>query len=162
MSKYISFIIALVLMISCKGQRTQDALIQKQDTMTYKIQKTDAEWRTILSDEQYRILREKGTEYPGTGDYYMHFEKGTYVCAGCGTPLFESNHKFESHCGWPSFDDAIEGKVLYKRDTSHGMIRTEILCANCGGHLGHIFDDGPRNTTGKRYCVNSVSLDFKP
>ncbi|PID68530.1 MAG: peptide-methionine (R)-S-oxide reductase [Flavobacteriia bacterium] len=149
-------------MVSCKGQRTQDTLIQKQDTMTYKIQKTDAEWRAILSDEQYRILREKGTEYPGTGDYYMHFEEGTYVCAGCGTPLFESNHKFESRCGWPSFDDAIEGKVLYKRDTSHGMIRTEILCANCDGHLGHVFDDGPRNTTGKRYCVNSVSLDFKP
>ncbi len=129
--------------------------------MEPKIIKTDAEWKTELTPEQFQILREKGTEYPGTGAYYLNFDKGTYVCAACGTPLFESDNKFESSCGWPSFDDAIHGKVEYKKDTSHGMIRTEILCATCGGHLGHIFDDGPQETTGKRYCVNSLSLDFK-
>ena len=91
----------------------------------------------------------------------MHFKEGTYACVGCGTLLFESTTKYESHCGWPSFDEAIEGTVEYKKDTSLGRIRTEILCANCGGHLGHVFDDGPQETTGKRFCVNSLSLDFK-
>lgn len=134
---------------------------QKNKEMSTKINKTEAEWKTILTTDQYRILREKGTEYPGTGQYYMHFEKGTYLCAACKTPLFESDAKFESHCGWPSFDKAIEGKVEYKRDTSHGMIRTEIICTACGGHLGHVFDDGPQETTGQRFCVNSLSIDFK-
>ena len=129
--------------------------------MEFKVQKTDAEWQTQLSPEQYKILREKGTEYPGTGEYNLHFEVGTYVCAGCKTPLFGSDNKFESHCGWPSFDDALPGKVSYIKDNSHGMIRTEIVCTACGGHLGHIFDDGPKETTGKRYCVNSMSLEFK-
>lgn len=159
--RLLTFITLMIVFSSCKGQDNQNSLTKKQDTMTYKVQKSEAEWKTILSDEQYRILREKGTEYPGTGDYYMHFDEGTYVCAGCGTPLFKSDNKFESSCGWPSFDDAIEGTVIYKRDTSHGMIRTEILCANCGGHLGHVFDDGPQETTGQRYCVNSLSLEFK-
>ena len=161
MFKHTLYIIIFILAVGCKGQDQNESQIKKQDTMTYKIQKSEAEWKEILSDDQYRILREKGTEYPGTGDYYMHFEEGTYVCAACGTPLFKSDNKFESHCGWPSFDDAIEGKVIYKKDMSHGMIRTEILCANCGGHLGHVFDDGPKETTGQRYCVNSLSLEFK-
>ena len=161
MLKHTTYMLFLILAFSCKGQDNHNLISKKQDTMTYKVQKSESEWKNILSDEQYRILREKGTESPGTGDYYMHFEKGTYVCAACGTPLFKSDNKFESHCGWPSFDDAIEGKVIYKKDTSHGMIRTEILCANCGGHLGHVFDDGPRETTGQRYCVNSLSLEFK-
>lgn len=113
-----------------------------------------------LNEEQKQILINKGTEAPFSGKYNMHFEDGTYRCAGCDEPLFESDMKFESNCGWPSFDQAIEGKISYKKDKSLGMIRTEILCANCGGHLGHIFDDGPTDT-GKRYCVNSLSLDFK-
>lgn len=161
MLKIIICTISLILVLSCHGQQPKDNLTTKQDTMNYKIQKSKTEWQKQLSDKQYHILREKGTEYPGTGNYYRHFEKGTYVCAGCGTALFDSDHKFESHCGWPSFDKAIEGKVLYQKDDTHGMIRTEILCATCGGHLGHVFDDGPRVTTGQRYCVNSLSLDFK-
>lgn len=126
----------------------------------YKVTKTDKEWKEILNDEEYKILREKGTEYPHTGEYNLHFEEGVYNCKGCKTPLFNSDQKFNSDCGWPSFDDAIEGSIEYKNDYSLGMIRVEILCSNCGGHLGHIFNDGPTNT-GKRYCVNSVSLDFK-
>ena len=126
-----------------------------------RIKKSESEWKAILSPQQYKILRLKGTDMPGDGGYTHTFEKGTYYCAACGAKLFESGTKFESHCGWPSFDDAIEGAVLYQLDTSHGMIRTEILCATCGGHLGHVFDDGPKETTGKRYCVNSTSLTFK-
>ena len=133
----------------------------KTENMQFKVQKSEEEWRNILKPAQFNILREKGTEAPGTGEYYLHFESGVYTCAACGAPLFASDNKYESHCGWPSFDDAIPGAILYQKDTSHGMIRTEILCANCGGHLGHIFDDGPRETTGKRYCVNSLSLGFE-
>ncbi len=126
-----------------------------------KVNKSEDEWKKILSPQQYYILREKGTDRPGDYGYTNHFEKGTYFCAACNAQLFESNSKFQSHCGWPSFDDAIDGAVSYKLDKSHGMIRTEILCNSCGGHLGHIFDDGPQETTGKRYCVNSTSITFK-
>lgn len=150
----------LLLYTSCQSQKNQTTNL-KTENMQFPIIKTDAQWQEELSPEQYYILREKGTERPGTGEYYMHFEKGTYVCAGCGTELFSSDNKFESHCGWPSFDDAIVDKVIYQKDSSHGMIRTEILCATCGGHLGHVFDDGPRETTGQRYCVNSLSIEFK-
>lgn len=125
----------------------------------YPIHKTDEEWKAILSEKEYEILRKKGTEYPHTGAYNLHFEKGKYFCAGCGQKLFESDTKFESNCGWPSFDDAIPGSVERKRDTSLGMIRTEVLCSNCGGHLGHVFKDGPTET-GERYCINSASLKF--
>ncbi|OMP30936.1 peptide-methionine (R)-S-oxide reductase MsrB [Mangrovimonas sp. DI 80] len=121
--------------------------------------KTEEEWRKILTPDQYHILREKGTERPYTGEYNLHFEKGAYTCAACSTKLFESTDKFRSDCGWPSFDNAIEGTITYKEDKTHGMVRTEILCANCGGHLGHVFNDGPTQT-GLRYCVNSLSLDF--
>ena len=127
------------------------------------IKKTDAEWKKELTPEQYHVLREKGTERPGTGEYNDHHEKGVYVCAGCGTELFTSEQKFDSHCGWPSFDNNIAGgdRVKQMKDFSYGMIRTEIVCAKCGGHLGHIFDDGP-TATGNRYCVNSLSLKFIP
>jgi len=123
------------------------------------MQKSEAEWKEQLNEEQYRVLREKGTERPFTGQYNMHFEEGTYTCMACNSPLFKSNTKFDSGCGWPSFDESIEGNIEYIRDTSHGMIRTEILCTNCGSHLGHVFNDGPTNT-GQRYCVNSVSINF--
>lgn len=119
----------------------------------------EAHWKSLLNDEEYRILREKGTERPFSGKYNLHFENGTYTCKACNEPLFESNTKFDSGCGWPSFDESIEGKVAYKKDTSHGMIRIEILCASCDSHLGHVFNDGPTDT-GYRYCVNSVSLNF--
>jgi methionine-R-sulfoxide reductase len=126
-----------------------------------EINKTEEEWKKELSPEQYRVLREKGTEAPFTGKYYLNQAKGLYVCAACGNELFTSEMKFDSGCGWPSFDKELAGgKIITQRDTSHGMIRTEILCARCGSHLGHLFDDGPTET-GMRYCVNSVSLDFK-
>jgi methionine-R-sulfoxide reductase len=126
-----------------------------------EIEKTEDEWKKELTPEQYQVLREKGTERPFTGKYYLNKEKGIYVCGACGNELFTSEMKFDSGCGWPSFDKEIEGgKVLRKRDVTHGMIRTEILCARCGSHLGHVFDDGPTET-GERYCVNSLSLDFK-
>ncbi|APG59387.1 peptide-methionine (R)-S-oxide reductase MsrB [Christiangramia salexigens] len=126
----------------------------------YKVEKSEEEWKEQLTPEQYRILRQKGTEAPHTGKYDLHFEDGEYRCAGCGEILFKSNSKFDAGCGWPSFDDAIEGKVEYIQDRSFGMIRTEILCSNCGSHLGHVFDDGPTET-GQRYCVNSASIEFK-
>ncbi len=122
--------------------------------------KTEEEWREKLSPDEYQVLREKGTERPFTGKYDMHFEAGTYFCRGCKQPLFTADSKFDAGCGWPSFDRAIaSGAIEEKADHSHGMIRTEILCANCGSHLGHVFPDGPTET-GVRYCVNSVSLDF--
>lgn len=126
----------------------------------YKVNKSEAEWKEQLGSERYKILRQKGTEFPHSGKYNLHFDKGTYACGACGEPLFASDSKFNSSCGWPSFDDALPGKIEYVKDTSHGMIRTEILCANCGSHLGHVFDDGPTQT-GQRYCVNSLSVDFK-
>jgi len=126
----------------------------------YNVNKSEAEWKEQLGLERYKILRQKGTEFPHSGKYNMHFEEGTYVCGACGEPLFASNSKFNSSCGWPSFDEALPGKIEYVKDTSHGMIRTEIMCANCGGHIGHVFDDGPTQT-GQRYCVNSLSVDFK-
>jgi peptide-methionine (R)-S-oxide reductase len=128
----------------------------------FPIKKTDAEWRQELNEEQFRILREKGTERAFTGKYDIHFEDGAYHCAGCGTKLFESGSKYDSGCGWPAFYQTAEkGAVVEKLDKSHGMIRTEVLCGKCGGHLGHVFPDGPQDKTGLRYCINSVSLDFE-
>jgi peptide-methionine (R)-S-oxide reductase len=127
--------------------------------MKYPLEKSEQDWKAQLGPERFTILREKGTEYPHSGKYNLHDQSGTYVCGGCQEPLFESSSKFNAHCGWPSFDDAIPNKVYFIKDNTHGMIRTEIVCANCGGHLGHVFDDGPTET-GQRYCVNSLSVDF--
>ena len=127
----------------------------------YPLKKTDTEWREQLNANEYKILREKGTEYPFTGIYNNHFDEGTYVCRGCNALLYKSENKFDSSCGWPSYDKAISGAIEYIKDCSHGMIRTEIVCSNCGCHQGHVFDDGP-TSTGKRYCVNSASIIFQP
>ncbi len=127
----------------------------------YPINKSDAEWKELLTAEEFRILREKGTEYPFTGKYNDHNENGVYQCKACGQDLYKSKSKFDSGCGWPSYDAAVEGSIEYIKDTTHGMIRTEIVCSNCGSHQGHVFDDGP-TATGKRYCVNAASIDFTP
>lgn len=125
----------------------------------YPIVKSESEWHNELSDEEFRVLRKKGTELPFTGQYNNHFDKGIYRCRACDTPLYDSESKFESGCGWPSYDKALPGALEFIKDNSHGMIRTEIVCAKCGGHQGHVFNDGP-SSTGERYCVNSVSIHF--
>ena len=129
--------------------------------MSRKIEKPDAEWRGQLTDMQYHVAREKGTERAFTGEYWDVWDKGAYNCVCCGAPLFRSEHKFDAGCGWPSFSLAIPGAIREIRDVSHGMVRTETVCAQCDAHLGHVFEDGPTDT-GLRYCMNSASLDFSP
>jgi peptide-methionine (R)-S-oxide reductase len=127
------------------------------------IVKTEEEWKGILSPEQYHVLRQKGTERAFTGEYWNHKGEGVYRCAACGEPLFTSDAKFDSGCGWPSFYEALDKeKVEEHVDTSHGMTRVEVTCRKCGGHLGHIFPDAPQTPTGMRYCINSVSIKFDP
>ncbi len=127
-----------------------------------KIEKSDSEWRNELTPMQYAVLREKATERPFTGEYDHSFDPGTYICAGCGQPLFKSDAKFDSGCGWPAFSKpAGTGSVDEERDFSHGMSRTEVLCSKCNGHLGHVFPDGP-GPTGLRYCINSAALKHMP
>ena len=129
--------------------------------MMRKINKTEEEWKAELDPEAFRILRKAGTERPFSGEYNLHFEDGVYKCKGCNEPLFNSDSKFDHGCGWPSFSEPIErDKIEYKLDKSHGLTRVEILCKACGGHLGHVFNDGPTQT-GQRYCVNSLSVDFE-
>jgi peptide-methionine (R)-S-oxide reductase len=126
-----------------------------------KVQKTDAEWRAELDPERYRVLREKGTEAPFSGEYDHVFESGTYRCAGCGAELFRSDEKYDSGCGWPAFSAPASGEAIEEEsDTTYGTVRTEVMCSNCGGHLGHVFPDGPR-PTGLRYCINSAALDLE-
>ena len=129
--------------------------------MKEKINKSNEDWYKELSEEQYRVLREKGTEPAFTGKYYKNKETGIYHCAGCGQKLFASDTKFDSGSGWPSYWEPINKNAIeFRTDKSFGMTRTEVVCSKCGGHLGHVFNDGPQ-PTGLRYCINSVSLDFK-
>ena len=126
------------------------------------MKKDDSYWKDKLTEEQYRVLREKGTERPFTGEYTYKFEDGNYYCAACNAELFSSENKYDAHCGWPSFDTESKSEnIVLKEDLSNGMVRTEVLCKNCGGHLGHVFDDPRVETTGKWFCINSTSLDFK-
>jgi peptide-methionine (R)-S-oxide reductase len=165
---YYFMFVLLVVFSACNGQtKNSDAgkgpaltTTQQKDTMT-KIVKTEEEWQKQLTPEQFNILREKGTDRPFTGKYWDSNEKGEYHCAGCGAYLFSSSTKFDAGCGWPSFYEAAkEGNIIEKTDNSYGMSRTEVMCAKCGGHLGHVFDDGPK-PTGLRYCINSTSLTFE-
>ena len=160
--KNISYILILLAFTACKSKSQNDQMnTTPQNDMSDKVVKTDEEWKKVLSPEQYHVLREKGTEMPYSGKYYLHKEKGIYVCAACGEELFRSDKKFDAGCGWPSFSDVLDSsKVVYTKDKTAGMVRTEITCAKCGGHLGHVFDDGP-TPTGLRYCINSVSIGFK-
>jgi peptide-methionine (R)-S-oxide reductase len=127
-----------------------------------KVEKTNDQWRSELSPEEYAVLREAATERPGTGKLLDEHRVGVYSCRACGNELFRSDTKFDSHCGWPSFFNADEGAVVYISDKSHGMIRTEVRCAACDSHLGHLFDDAPQTPTGDRFCMNSVALTFEP
>lgn len=160
MMRMMTILTVMIFALSCSAQSKSETKEEMKQEAAFKVEKTEQEWRKQLSPEQFSILREAGTERPFTGEYNMHFEEGVYKCAACDSPLFDSEAKFESHCGWPSFDKASSKNTIVERlDKSHGMLRTEILCANCGGHLGHVFNDGPTET-GMRYCINSVSLDF--
>jgi len=167
--KKLVVIVFLFTLAACQGQEKKKNTEIKSETAQQPVQKngldkntSDAEWKKVLTQDEYDVLRQKATERPFTGEYYKHFENGVYVCAACGNPLFNSDAKFDSSCGWPSFDQAIKGSVIYKEDGTLGMTRTEVMCANCGGHLGHVFDDGPKETTGNRFCTNSVSIKFIP
>ncbi|CAM3392470.1 peptide-methionine (R)-S-oxide reductase MsrB [Aequorivita lipolytica] len=154
-----TLIILSTFLISCNSPAQKSKETKQQ---TFEITKTDAEWKAQLSPEAYNVMRQEGTERAFSSPLNDNHKQGTYVCAACGTPLYESEHKFESGTGWPSFDRVIEGNVAFSTDNKLGYTRTEEHCATCGGHLGHEFDDGPKETTGKRHCINGVALNFIP
>ncbi len=154
--KKLSLLLFTSILLNCNGNAQQ----KEVSAATYKITKTEAEWKAQLTDLQYRVLREAGTERPFTSPLNKNEEPGIYVCAACETPLFKSEYKFDSGTGWPSFDREIKGNVAFSTDYDLGYARTEEHCATCGGHLGHVFNDGPKNTTGKRHCINGAALEF--
>ncbi len=157
MKKLSLLILCSVFLFSCNGNAQK-----KKKSEQFEIQKTDAEWKAELSDEEYYILRKAGTEKPFSSPLNSIKEPGTFVCAACENKLYKTKHKFKSGTGWPSFDRPIEGGVFYSTDNKLGYTRNEVLCAKCGGHLGHVFDDGPPETTGKRYCMNGDAMKFIP
>ncbi len=155
--KYLSWLPLLLLFVSCNS-KAQDSNSKEK----FPVTKTNEEWKSQLTDIEYHVLREYGTERAFSSELNKNYKKGIYVCAACGTPLFNSDHKFDSGTGWPSFDREIKGNVSFTTDYKIGYARTEEHCANCGGHLGHVFPDGPRNTTGMRHCINGAALNFIP
>ena len=157
MKKIVGFFV-LFLIISCVG----NAQTKTKEKKKYKVVKTDIEWKKLLTKMQYYVLREAGTERPFTSPLNKNYKKGTYVCAACKTALYESEHKYDSGSGWPSFDRAIKGNVELDVDYKIGYARTELKCNTCGSHLGHSFKDGPKETTGERHCINGVALEFIP
>ena len=154
--KNIFSLIAILFLINCSSKAQTSSKEQK----TYNVEKTNAEWKNLLTSKQYYVLREAGTERAFSSALNNNKAKGTYVCAACKTPLYESKYKFDSGTGWPSFDRGIKKNIELDVDYKIGYKRTELKCNTCGSHLGHSFDDGPQNTTGKRHCINGVSLDF--
>jgi peptide-methionine (R)-S-oxide reductase len=154
--KKLSVLVLTVVLISC-NTTAQD----KNKKNVYPVSKTDAEWKADLDELEYYVLRKAGTERAFSSELNKNYEKGVYACAACGTPLFKSDHKYDSGSGWPSFDRVINGNVAFSTERDLGYTSTEEHCANCGGHLGHVFDDGPKST-GKRHCVNGAALDFIP
>lgn len=158
--KYLSGIMIFCsLFFSCNSPAQKSPDTKKEG---FKIVKTDAEWKAELSPATYNVLRNEGTERAFSSELNDNYKPGVYVCSGCGTPVFNSKDKFDSGTGWPSFDREIKGNVAFKSQKSLGSTITEEHCANCGGHLGHVFNDGPKQTTGKRHCINGVALKFIP
>lgn len=163
MKNLILFTIVTTLLMSCNGnaQKQNDQKNVAADS-NFEIVKPQEEWKAELTDQEFAVLRKAATEPPFSSDLLDIKEPGTFVCAACGNELYETEHKFESGTGWPSFDRAIDGGVAYGNDSKLGYQRDEVHCADCGGHLGHVFDDGPEETTGKRHCINGVAMDFEP
>lgn len=155
--KKILSLLCLVTLFACNGN-AQD----KNTKKAYPVSKTEAEWKKELTAQEFNVLRNAATERAFTSELLDIKDPGTFVCAACGNELYETKHKFKSGTGWPSFDRAIDGGVAYGSDTKLGYQRDEVHCADCGGHLGHVFNDGPRETTGKRHCINGVAMNFVP
>jgi len=160
MKKLLLFSIFTAFLISCNGNAQKNS--DKDSAESYEVNKTEAEWKEELTSEEFQILRKAGTERPFSSELNDIKKPGTFVCAACGNELYKTEHKFMSGTGWPSFDRPMENGVAYGSDSKLGYQRDEVHCAKCGGHLGHVFNDGPKETTGKRHCINGVAMDFKP
>ncbi|WP_027137421.1 peptide-methionine (R)-S-oxide reductase MsrB [Gaetbulibacter saemankumensis] len=154
--KKLFFLSTVFLLFNCNGNA------QKEKQQDFKVTKTEKQWQSELNDMEYKVLRQAYTEPPHSSPLDKNFKKGTYICKACNAPLFKSENKFDAHCGWPSFDQEIKGNITYQKDYKLGYPRIEEICASCGSHLGHVFDDGPMETTGKRHCINGVALKFIP